>query len=115
MVILLQNIISNGIKFQTLANQPIIKIKAFQNTEAWVISVSDNGIGIDNNYQSKIFEPFKRLHAKSEYEGTGIGLAVCKKIIARMGGTMWIESEKGTGSTFFVSIPTLMTQAGKAA
>ncbi|MDH3609337.1 MAG: ATP-binding protein, partial [Gammaproteobacteria bacterium] len=72
-------------------------------------------IGIDINYQSNIFEPFKRLHAKSEYQGTGIGLAVCSKIIARMGGTMWIESEKDTGSTFFVSIPTLMTQAGKAA
>ena len=115
MISLLQNIISNGIKFQALNNQPIIEIKAFQDTKAWVIAISDNGIGIDIDYQSKIFEPFKRLHAKSEYKGTGIGLAVCKKIIARMGGTMWIESEKGAGSTFFVSIPTLMTQTGKAA
>ncbi len=114
-ICLLQNFISNAIKFQAINNQPIIEIKAFQNTAAWVIAVSDNGIGIDIKYQSNIFEPFKRLHAKSEYEGTGIGLAVCNKIIARMGGTMWIESEKGTGSTFFVSIPTLMTQADKAA
>lgn len=115
MISLLQNLISNGIKFQATGNQPVIEIKTFQYAETWVISVTDNGIGIDNDYQAKIFEPFKRLHAKSEYEGTGIGLAVCKKIIARAGGTMWIESENDAGSTFFVSIPNLKTELGKAA
>ena len=115
MLSLLQNLISNGIKFQPEGNQPFIEIKTFQYAESWVIGVSDNGIGIDKDYQAKIFEPFKKLHAKSEYKGTGIGLAVCKKIIARMGGTMWVESEIGFGSTFFVSIPNLITQTGKAA
>ncbi|MGH1536857.1 MAG: ATP-binding protein [Gammaproteobacteria bacterium] len=112
---LLQNLISNGIKFQDINNQPIIEINAVHQENTVVISIKDNGIGIDCDYQSKIFEPFKRLHAKSEYKGTGIGLAVCNKIISRMGGTMWIESNKNVGSTFFVSIPNLITQTGKAA
>jgi len=114
---LLQNLISNGIKFQKPNNQPIIEISAFQYMNSWVISIKDNGIGIESQFKTKIFEPFKRLHAKNEYEGTGIGLSVCKKIISRMGGTIWIESEKGSGSTFFISIPnvTSQTQTGKAA
>lgn len=115
MISLIQNIISNGMKFQNENNQPVIKIKTFQNAGAWVVAINDNGIGIESVYHTKIFEPFKRLHAKSEYKGTGIGLAVCKKIITRMGGTMWIESEKNAGSTFFFSIPNQITEIGKAA
>ncbi len=115
MISLMQNLISNAIKFQPACNQGVIEVKAFQREDSCIISVSDNGIGIQTDYQEKVFEPFKRLHAKSEYKGTGIGLAVCKKIINRMGGTMWIESEEGVGSTFFVSIPNLITQTGKAA
>ncbi len=115
MISLLQNIINNGIKFQHANKHPIIEIKAFQHTGSWVIAVNDNGIGIDSNYHTKIFEPFKRLHAKSEYKGTGIGLAVCKKIISRMNGKMWIESEKDVGTTFYFSIPNQITETGKAA
>ncbi len=115
MTSLFQNLISNGIKFQSKNNQPKIEIKAVQHTDSWVIEVKDNGIGIEDTYQSKIFEPFKRLHAKNEYMGTGIGLAVCKKIISRMGGTMWIQSKIGAGSTFFISIPNHINQTGKAA
>ncbi len=115
LVSLFQNLISNGIKFQNKNNQPIIEIKTFQHSNELVISISDNGIGIENDYHAKIFEPFKRLHAKYEYKGTGIGLAVCKKVITRMGGTIRIESKKGSGSTFFVSIPNIMSQTGKAA
>ena len=115
MISLLQNLISNGLKFQNRDQQPIIKINAFQYTDAWVIAVHDNGIGIDSDYQSKVFEPFIRLHPKSEYIGTGIGLAVCKKIVARMGGTLWVESEVGSGSTFYISVPNYTKQAGKAA
>ncbi len=115
MISLLQNLVSNAIKFQTEGNKIVIEVNAYQQNDSCIISISDNGIGIDKDYQEKVFEPFKRLHAKSEYSGTGIGLAVCKKIIARMGGTMWIESEKDIGSTFFVSIPNLITQTGKAA
>jgi len=115
MISLLQNLINNGIKFQNNNTRPIIKIKAFKNAEAWVIAIKDNGIGIHSKYHTKIFEPFKRLHAKSEYKGTGIGLTVCKKIIARMGGDLWIESGKDNGSTFYFSIPDIVTKADKAA
>jgi PAS domain S-box-containing protein len=115
MISLLQNLISNAIKFQSTSKQCVIEVKAHKAKDSYVISISDNGIGIEMDYQEKVFEPFKRLHAQHEYKGTGIGLAVCKKIVTRMGGTMWIESEKGTGSTFFVSIPILEIQTGKAA
>ncbi len=115
MISLLQNLISNGLKFQKEDQHPIIKVNAFQYSDAWVIAVHDNGIGIDSEYQSKVFEPFIRLHPKSEYIGTGIGLTVCKKIVARMGGTLWIESEIGLGSTFYISIPNFSNQTGKAA
>ncbi len=115
MISLLQNLISNGLKFQKEDQNPIINVKAFQYNDAWVIAVHDNGIGIESDYQSKVFEPFVRLHPKSEYIGTGIGLAVCKKIVARMGGTLWIESEIGLGSTFYISIPNFTNQTGKAA
>ncbi len=116
MVSLLQNLISNAIKFQKPDQDPIIEVNSYKDCDSWVISISDNGIGIDENFQNKIFEPFLRLHTKSEYKGTGIGLAVCKKITSRLGGKIWIESTKGSGSTFYVSIPNLIAQTtGKAA
>ena len=115
MISLLQNLISNAIKFQNKGNRPIIKIKSTFQENKWIISVRDNGIGIPDQYQSKIFEPFKRLHSKKEYMGTGIGLAVCKKIVMRMNGTLWIESDQKTGSTFYFTIPKIMSQTGKAA
>ena len=115
MISLLQNLISNGIKFQNYGNRPLISITSNINDSSWIISVHDNGIGVPYQYQSKIFEPFKRLHAKSEYQGTGIGLAVCKKIIERINGNIWIESKEGCGSTFTFSIPIVMSQTGKAA
>ena len=115
MISLLQNLINNGIKFQPQGNIPVIAIHSYERNDKWVISVRDNGIGISSQYQHKIFEPFKRLHAKSEYKGTGIGLAVCKKIVQRMGGTMWIESDQTSGSTFFFTIPKTISQTGKAA
>ena len=115
MISLLQNLISNGIKFQRTNQHPIIKVKATQYLDSWGISISDNGIGIEDDYQNKIFEPFIRLHSKNEFKGTGIGLAVCKKIIARMDGSIWVESDKNQGSTFHITIPKVSKQTVKAA
>jgi PAS domain S-box-containing protein len=99
-----QNLIFNGIKFHS-GGTPKILISADRKENEWLFSVQDNGIGIDPQYSEKIFEVFKRLHKKEEYPGTGIGLAVCKKIVERHGGHIWVESELGKGSTFYFTLP----------
>lgn len=112
---LLQNLISNAIKFQSKNNQPVITITSTQYSDKWIIAIKDNGIGIAARYQSRIFEPFKQLHAKNVYDGTGIGLAICKNTVNNMNGKIWVESNEGCGSTFYLSIPNLFSQTGKAA
>ena len=104
LVQVLQNLIFNGIKFHG-EETPKIHISAERKINEWVFSVRDNGIGIDLQYSEKIFEVFKRLHTRERYPGTGIGLAVCKKIIERQGGHIWVESELGKGSTFYFTLP----------
>ncbi len=101
---LFQNLIGNAIKFHGEAT-PKIHVSVLQKDDAWVFSVRDNGIGIDPKYYGHIFDIFRRLHGKSEFPGTGMGLAMCRRIVERMGGRIWVESEPGRGSTFFFTAP----------
>ena len=104
MIQLVQNLISNAIKFRG-EETPRIHISGEVKADKWIFSVSDNGIGMESKYFDRIFVIFQRLHKKDKYGGTGIGLSVCKKIIQRHSGKIWVESEPGKGSTFYFSIP----------
>jgi len=101
---LFQNIIGNALKFHG-EESPRVEISAVRKENDWIFSVRDNGIGIDPQYKDRIFEIFQRLHTNVEYSGTGIGLAIAKKIVERHGGRIWVESEPGKGSTFNFTLP----------
>ena len=102
---LFQNLIGNAIKFHRPGDKPAVHVSATVDSKGATFTVQDNRIGIDVKYTDRIFAIFQRLHAKGEYPGTGIGLAICKKIAERHGGQIWVESEVGKGATFYVSIP----------
>jgi len=101
---LFQNIIGNAIRYRS-EQPPEIHISAVPNGDMWRFSIQDNGIGINPEYKERIFGIFKRLHTRQEYPGTGIGLAICRRIVDRAGGRIWVESEPGRGSTFYFTLP----------
>jgi light-regulated signal transduction histidine kinase (bacteriophytochrome) len=104
MVQIFQNLISNALKFRG-RESPRIHIWGEQRAHEWIIGVKDNGIGIEKQHIDRIFQIFQRLHSQKDFPGTGIGLAVCKKIVEIHGGRIWLQSEKGLGTVFFFSLP----------
>jgi PAS domain S-box-containing protein len=101
---LFQNLISNALRYRR-GESPEIKVSAVPDGNGWRFAIQDNGIGIDPRYKEQIFDLFKRLHSAAEFPGSGMGLAICKRIVERAGGRIWVESEPGRGSTFYFTLP----------
>lgn len=111
--LLFTNLIHNGLKFNE-SEKPIIKISAVEEKNHWRFEIADNGIGIQQNYQKQVFEIFRRLHLRDKYEGTGIGLALCRKIAERHGGEIWMSSEPGQGTSMFFRVSKSLTPSENA-
>jgi light-regulated signal transduction histidine kinase (bacteriophytochrome) len=107
----MQNLIGNAVKFRKPECPSIVLISSEETEDEWIIGVQDNGIGIPKEFQDRIFVMFQRLHARTQYEGTGIGLSICQKIVQRLGGRMWLVSEINEGATFYFTLPKRATMA----
>jgi len=103
---LFQNLIANAVKFKG-PEKPRLILRVVQRQGEWVFSIQDNGIGFEEDHAKRIFVIFQRLHGRDEYKGTGIGLALCKKIVERHGGRIWAQSQTGKGSTFYFTLPVI--------
>jgi light-regulated signal transduction histidine kinase (bacteriophytochrome) len=107
---LFQNLIANGIKFHRPEEAARVQVSAAREHGTWTFSVGDNGIGIEPQYQERIFALFQRLHTRADYPGTGIGLAICKKIVERHGGQIRVDSAPGRGTTFLFTLPVVRAE-----
>lgn len=105
LTVVFRNLLSNALKYRRENVTPVVRIAARYEEGFWIFSVQDNGIGIDPKYFARVFKLFQRLHPRHKYPGTGIGLALCKRIIEAHGGSIWVESTPQTGSTFLFSLP----------
>ena len=99
------NLVANGMKYQQPGTKPRVHVSYDENDNHYTFRVSDNGIGIDKKHIHKVFDVFQRLHRKDQYQGTGIGLSICKKIVERHNGKIWIDSKLNVGSKFYIQIP----------
>ena len=108
---LLENLIANGLKYQDENSKPRIRISCQKQPDGWSFAVSDNGIGIKEEYHDKVFKIFSRLHSQDEYPGTGIGLSMCKKIVDSYDGKIWLESDTKPGTTFHFTLPNSSDEA----
>jgi light-regulated signal transduction histidine kinase (bacteriophytochrome) len=102
---LFQNLIGNAVKFRREGLAPAVHVGARRDGANWLLWVKDNGIGIDPQFHEKVFLVFQRLHGRAKYAGTGIGLAICKRIVEQHGGRIWVESKPGEGATFYFTLP----------
>lgn len=102
---LFQNLIGNALKYRSTGAPPRVHVSALREGAYWIVTISDNGIGFDEKYAEAIFAPFKRLHSESEYAGSGVGLAICRRVVEGHGGKIWARSTPGKGSSFSFSLP----------
>jgi light-regulated signal transduction histidine kinase (bacteriophytochrome) len=111
---LLRNLVANALKFVPVGRAPSVHVFADRSADGWLVTVADNGIGIDDASSDRIFAMFERLHTRERYKGTGIGLSICKRIVERRGGTIWVEPNPAGGSHFRFSLPDVVAGASAA-